>query len=56
MVLDPMPTPEELHQVYNEGYFENEDLTRADPSRVYGYVDYISERINKQAGYRRVSP
>ena len=54
MVLDPMPTREELHAVYNEGYFDNEDLTRADPSRVYGYVDYISERITKQAGYRRI--
>jgi SAM-dependent methyltransferase len=54
MVLDPMPTPEELHAVYNEGYFENEDLTKADASRVYGYVDYISERINKQAGYQRI--
>jgi 2-polyprenyl-3-methyl-5-hydroxy-6-metoxy-1,4-benzoquinol methylase len=54
MVLDPMPTEEELHSVYNEGYFENEDLTKADPSRVYGYVDYISERINKQTGYQRI--
>jgi 2-polyprenyl-3-methyl-5-hydroxy-6-metoxy-1,4-benzoquinol methylase len=54
MVLDPMPTEEELHSVYNEGYFDNEDLTQADPSRVYGYVDYISERINKQAGYRHI--
>jgi 2-polyprenyl-3-methyl-5-hydroxy-6-metoxy-1,4-benzoquinol methylase len=54
MVLDPMPTREELHAVYNQGYFENEDLTQADPSRVYGYVDYISERITKQTGYRRI--
>jgi SAM-dependent methyltransferase len=54
MVLDPMPTEAELHSVYNEGYFDNEDLTQADPSRVYGYVDYISERINKQTGYRRI--
>lgn len=54
MVLDPMPTEAELHAVYNEGYFENEDLTQADPSGVYGYVDYISERINKQAGYRHI--
>ena len=54
MVLDPMPTRDELHAVYNEGYFENEDLTRGDASRVYGYVDYISERIAKQRGYRRI--
>ncbi len=54
MVLDPMPSEDELHAVYNEGYFENEQLTAADPSRVYGYVDYISERINKQKGYRGI--
>lgn len=54
MLLDPMPTKEELHEIYNEGYFENEDLTRVDPFRVYGYVDYISERISKQSGYRRI--
>jgi 2-polyprenyl-3-methyl-5-hydroxy-6-metoxy-1,4-benzoquinol methylase len=54
MVLDPMPSEDELHAVYNEGYFENENLTKADPSRVYGYVDYISERINKQKGYQGI--
>jgi 2-polyprenyl-3-methyl-5-hydroxy-6-metoxy-1,4-benzoquinol methylase len=54
MVLDPMPTPAELHSVYNQDYFENENLTQTDPSRVYGYVDYISERINKQKGYRAI--
>jgi len=54
MVLDPMPTEDDLKAVYNEGYFENEELTKQDVSRVYGYVDYISERINKQKGYRAV--
>jgi 2-polyprenyl-3-methyl-5-hydroxy-6-metoxy-1,4-benzoquinol methylase len=54
MVLDPMPSEDELHAVYNEGYFENEQLTAADPAHVYGYVDYISERINKQRGYRSI--
>jgi len=54
MVLHPMPSEDELHAVYNEDYFENEQLTAADPSRVYGYVDYISERINKQKGYRGI--
>lgn len=51
MVLEPFPTEEELHSVYNEGYFENEDLTQSDVSKVFGYVDYISERINKQSNY-----
>jgi 2-polyprenyl-3-methyl-5-hydroxy-6-metoxy-1,4-benzoquinol methylase len=54
MVLDPMPSEDELSAVYNEGYFDNEQLTQADPSRMYGYVDYISERINKQRGYRAI--
>ena len=51
MVLDPFPSEEELHAVYNEGYFENDQLTKSDVSHVYGYVDYISERINKQRNY-----
>jgi 2-polyprenyl-3-methyl-5-hydroxy-6-metoxy-1,4-benzoquinol methylase len=54
MVLDPLPTEEELRQVYNDGYFVNEQLTQTDVSHVYGYVDYISERINKQKGYREI--
>ena len=54
MVLDPMPSEDELHAVYNEGYFENEQLSAADPAHVYGYEDYISERINKQKGYRGI--
>jgi SAM-dependent methyltransferase len=51
MVLDPLPTEEELARVYNDGYFDNTALTEGDVSRVYGYVDYIAERIHKQRGY-----
>ncbi len=54
MVLDPMPTEEELHAVYNEGYFENENLAQSDVTKVYGYVDYIEERINKQKNYASI--
>lgn len=54
MVLDPFPTEAELRQVYNDGYFENDQLTRADVSGVFGYVDYIAERINKQKGYQKI--
>jgi 2-polyprenyl-3-methyl-5-hydroxy-6-metoxy-1,4-benzoquinol methylase len=54
MVLDPIPTEAELHAVYNEGYFENENLTQTDLSKVYGYVGYISERINKQKNYASI--
>jgi len=51
MVLDPLPTEEELKAVYNDGYFDNAALTDVDVTRVYGYVDYIAERIHKQRGY-----
>ena len=54
MVLDPMPTEEELHAVYNEGYFENASLAQSDVTKVYGYVDYIEERINKQKNYASI--
>jgi 2-polyprenyl-3-methyl-5-hydroxy-6-metoxy-1,4-benzoquinol methylase len=51
MVLDPLPTEEELKAVYNDGYFDNAALTDVDVTKVYGYVDYIAERIHKQRGY-----
>jgi 2-polyprenyl-3-methyl-5-hydroxy-6-metoxy-1,4-benzoquinol methylase len=54
MVLDPLPSEADLRQVYNDGYFENEQLTQADASGVFGYVDYIAERINKQKGYQAI--
>jgi SAM-dependent methyltransferase len=54
MVLDPLPTEEELKAVYNDGYFDNPALTEADVSRVYGYVDYIAERVHKQRGYAEI--
>jgi cyclopropane fatty-acyl-phospholipid synthase-like methyltransferase len=54
MVLDPLPTEADLKSVYNETYFANDQLVRYDVSKIYGYVDYISERINKQRGYQRI--
>lgn len=54
MVLSPFPTEEDLTEVYDESYFTNPHLASSDISRVYGYVDYISERINKQKGYVNV--
>ena len=54
MVLDPLPTEEELKAVYNDGYFDNPALTEADVTRVYGYVDYIAERVHKQRGYAEI--
>jgi len=51
MVLGPLPTEDELRVVYNDGYFDNAALTETDITKVYGYVDYISERVHKQTGY-----
>lgn len=52
MVLDPMPTVEELKEVYKEDYFSNAKLHEGEVSGIYGYSDYISERINKQSAYK----
>jgi SAM-dependent methyltransferase len=54
MALDPLPKEDELQAVYNDGYFDNAALTEGDVTRVYGYVDYIAERIHKQQGYAEI--
>lgn len=54
MFLHPRPSTESLKEVYTDTYFSNPDLTRPDVETLYGYVDYMSERINKQYGYQRV--
>ncbi len=54
MVLNPLPGEAELKSVYNENYFANEHLIQTDVSGIYGYFDYISERINKQRGYQKI--
>jgi len=54
MVLDPLPTEESLKSVYNDVYFSNDKLVEpgSQNSNIYGYADYIAERINKQRGYK----
>lgn len=54
LALNPMPSENDLNLVYNESYFKNEHLTGKQLNEIYGYVDYISERINKQRGYKRI--
>lgn len=51
MWLHPMPSLDDLQQVYSDGYFSNAGLLQQSESRIYGYVDYVAERINKQYGY-----
>lgn len=52
MWLHPMPTLDDLRRVYGDGYFSNAGLLQRAEAHIYGYVDYIAERINKQYGYR----
>jgi SAM-dependent methyltransferase len=53
MALDPMPNQEEIRNVYkNDEYFANKKLVQTDVRGIYGYIDYIGERINKQLTYR----
>ncbi|MBF0319989.1 MAG: class I SAM-dependent methyltransferase [Nitrospirae bacterium] len=54
MVIHPMPTQENLLSVYNENYYNNEKLTSSDITAIYGYSDYMAERINKQQGYQKI--
>jgi 2-polyprenyl-3-methyl-5-hydroxy-6-metoxy-1,4-benzoquinol methylase len=54
MWLYPIPSLEELHEVYGEDYFTNPNFLRNNNEMLFGYTDYISERINKQYGYRGV--
>lgn len=55
MALDPLPSEEDLKSVYTESYFSNSDLVAPEVSKIYGYADYIAERINKQKGYLRIA-
>ena len=48
MRLAEQPTQDELLAVYNDEYFTNKQFFAGG---LYGYVDYISERINKQKEY-----
>lgn len=54
MWLFPKPGLEQLHKVYDEGYYQNKEFFRKDGTKLYGYVGYLAERINKQYDYQRV--
>ena len=54
MWLFPRPGLEQLHKVYDEGYYQNKEFFQKDGNKLYGYVDYLAERINKQYDYQRV--
>ena len=55
LYLDPWPTAAELHAVYSEDYFENDDFMEGDHANLFGYSDYIGERFNKQPQYAAIA-
>ena len=52
MWLYPVPTLDDLREVYSQDYFSNPNFLSNSNELLFGYTDYISERINKQYGYR----
>jgi len=54
MVIHPIPKEDELLNIYDNNYFSNIKLIKTDLHGVYGYIDYIAERINKQAAYKTI--
>jgi 2-polyprenyl-3-methyl-5-hydroxy-6-metoxy-1,4-benzoquinol methylase len=54
MVIEPFPIEEDLKQVYCDEYFQNKDLLKNNVEGIYGYVDYIYDRINRQREHRKI--
>lgn len=55
MWLHPRPTMEELHEVYDERYYCNDDFYNPEGANLYGYHDYLFERTNKQYTYQEMA-
>jgi SAM-dependent methyltransferase len=55
LFLDPLPLPSELAEVYGDSYFENVGFFDGDNSQLFGYSDYIAERLNKQPQYAEIA-
>ena len=55
MWLYPMPALDQLSEVYDKEYFSNKAFLRHnESSEIWGYTDYIAERINKQYQYQKL--
>lgn len=50
----PKPTHEDLTRIYAEDYFTNQNLVKPATNAIYGYYDYLAERLNKQAKYKQI--
>jgi SAM-dependent methyltransferase len=51
MWLYPRPKIDDLHSVYDESYFQNENFFEGN-THLYGYYDYFEERFMKQSAYQ----
>lgn len=54
MWLFPMPTKEDLQQIYNQTYYSNKSFFSTSLENIYGYYDFISERLYKQMSYSSI--
>jgi len=55
MWLYPMPSPDQLSEVYANEYFSNKGFLQGNNNlEIWGYTDYIAERINKQYQYQKL--
>ena len=56
MRLSPMPGLDDTKQVYADlSYFQNPQFYDVQHGNLYGYVDYIAERVNKLRAYRPIA-
>lgn len=55
MYIRPQPTEQDTRAVYGETYFRNPHFMRGENSHLFGYVDYVAERFNKQPQYARIA-
>ena len=55
MWLFPRPEEDQIYEIYGDiKYYFNQDFFSKDGSKIYGYVDYLAERINKQYWYKKI--
>lgn len=55
LYLDPWPGPEATAAVYGKSYFQNREFLASAADSLFGYVDYVAERFNKQYQYARIA-
>jgi SAM-dependent methyltransferase len=55
LYIDPWPSEAETRAVYGESYFLNEEFMQGNNEGLFGYVDYVAERFNKQPQYAKLA-